>query len=91
MRVPDFFRNPDPGRLVVAQRPNLPLAIYLLGTGARVVLRPDGTAGTALSAIATAGLAWWAVSEILDGDSPFRRVLGAAVLGAGVVSRLGSG
>jgi hypothetical protein len=75
-----FFRNPETGRLVIVQWPNLPLAIFFLSTLVRSVFHPDGWAGAANSVVGGVGLAWWSVDEILRGESPFRRVLGAIVL-----------
>ena len=85
-----FFRNPETGEVVIAQRPNLPLAIFLVATAVRIVTSPDGTAGDVVSWVGTIALAWWAIDEILRGASPFRRVLGAVVLGLLVV-RVASG
>ncbi|HEX4904339.1 MAG TPA: hypothetical protein VFU93_02725 [Acidimicrobiales bacterium] len=79
--VTRFFRNPDTGQLVIAQRPNLPLAIFLVATAVRIVADPDGTAGDVVSVIGTVALGWWGVDEVVRGDSPFRRVLGCVVLG----------
>ena len=75
-----FFRNPDTGEIVVAQRPNLPLSAFLAATAARLVFQPEGTAGTVVSIVATTAIAVWAPIEIAAGSSPFRRVLGAVVL-----------
>lgn len=83
-----FFRNSDTGKLVIAQLPNLPLAIFLAATAVRLVFRPDGGVGTATSVVGTAALVWWAADEVLRGDSPFRRVLGAVVLVATVIGAL---
>ena len=80
MRVPRFFRNPETSRVVVAQPPNLPLWIYLATVVVRFALRPDGAIATGLTVVASVALAWWAIAEVVDGDSPFRRVLGAVVL-----------
>ena len=80
LSVGRFFRNPETGEVVLAQRPNLPLAIFLGATAVRLVADPDGDVRTAVDAVATVALAWWAVDEIVRGDSPFRRVLGAVVL-----------
>ncbi len=82
-----FFRNPDTGEVVIAQRPNLPLAIFLVATGVRIALHPHGAAGSITSAVGTVSLTWWAADEVLRGDSPFRRVLGGVVL-AGIAVRL---
>jgi hypothetical protein len=82
-----LFRSPETGRLVIVQRPNAALVVYLAATAMRLVLRPEGAAGWATAAVGTAALAWWATDEVARGESPFRRVLGLAVL-AGLVLRL---
>jgi len=82
VRLDSFFRNPETGRIVVAQRPNLPLAAFLAGS----VLRRVVGGSPLLDAATTGALVWWAVLEIADGDSPFRRVLGGAVLTGTVAS-----
>jgi hypothetical protein len=69
------------GRLAVAQWPNAALWVWL---AARVL----GWAGLTsldeqtLRGIGTGALMVWALDEVLRGASPFRRVLGAVVLGA---------
>ena len=68
--------------------PNLPLAIFLVVTVARMVFQPAGTVGTAVSVIAGVSIVWWAVEEIVRGESPFRRVLGGVVLGGSVLGIL---
>lgn len=83
-----FFRNPKTGEVVIAQFPNPPLWLYLVATAARLVFDPSGTAADVLSIVAGVGLVTWAVLEVGRGDSPFRRVLGAAVLVAFVVGRV---
>ena len=75
-----FFRNPETGQWTIVQIPNVPLAIYLVATFVRLALHPRGATGTALSVVGGLGLAWWSVDEIVRGDSPFRRLLGAVVL-----------
>src|SRR5689334_9766408 len=78
--VSRFFRNPDTGEVVVAQWPNLPLWSFLVASAVRMVLHPDGTAGTALSIVSGVAIIVWSVLEIAQGASPFRRVLGGVVL-----------
>ncbi|MGN2243883.1 hypothetical protein ACFWZU_10280 [Frateuria sp. GZRR33] len=66
------------GRVVVAEPPNGPiLAWTMLAVAARA---SAGPAKPLLRAAGDAALAWWAGSELLDGDSPFRRTLGGATL-----------
>jgi hypothetical protein len=84
--VDRFFRNPDTGRLAVAQVPNLPLVLFLVLRGIELVLSPDGWVADALHWGGTAALTWWSVDEVARGSSPFRRVLGAVVLAYVVVS-----
>ena len=80
-----FFRNPATGKVVIFQWPNLPLAIYLVATLVRVLFHPAGTAGTVVTVIATVAILWWSGDEVLRGESPFRRVLGAVVLTATII------
>ena len=75
------FRSREDGRIVVAQVPNLPLWLFIGGSVLHRVLTPDGPVGTALRVTATTALVWWAALEIGWGVNPFRRALGATVLG----------
>lgn len=84
-----FFRNPDTGRIVIAQWPNLPLWIYLGAVVVRTMFSPEGRVDTVVSAVGAVGLAWWAIDEVLRGESPFRRVLGGVVLAMLVVGLAG--
>jgi hypothetical protein len=69
------------GRLAVAQFPNPALGIWLV---ARLLEWSDLTSldDATLRHIGTGALLVWALDELLRGTSPFRRVLGAVVLGA---------
>lgn len=85
-----LFRNPTTGRLAIAQWPNRALWLYLAAHLVRRVIAPAGSGGTAVNALAAAGLIWWAGDEVLRGDSRFRRGLGAVTLivfVAGVLQR----
>jgi pimeloyl-ACP methyl ester carboxylesterase len=68
-------------RLAVAQWPNAALIVWLV---ARVLAWGDLTSldEATLRGIGTGALLVWALDELLRGASPFRRVLGAVVLGA---------
>lgn len=81
-----FFRDPSTGGLVIAQAPNLPLWIFIGATAVRLLLGPDGAAATITSIVSHTALAWWAVDEIVRGDSRFRRVLGGVVLATTVIT-----
>ena len=71
-----FFRNPETGEIVIAQLPNPPLLVWLAGTALQLVIDDSPP----LEAVTTLGLLWWAILELVEGESPFRRVLGAVVL-----------
>ena len=75
-----FFRNPATGDVVVAQWPNVPLWVFLVAVMVRRLFHPHDALGTAVSVVGTVALLVWAGLEVVRGDSPFRRVLGAVVL-----------
>jgi hypothetical protein len=85
-----LFRNRQTGEITIAQVPNLPLGLFLVATGLRWLFDPSGGVRTALGALATVGLLWWAVDEVVRGVNPWRRLLGGAVL-AGQVAKFLSG
>ena len=87
-----WFEDRENGRLTVAQFPNWPLfaiaAVTLLAEGAR---RLPGT-GTAIdegAGLAVTGLwLYWGGDELVRGVNPWRRLLGAGVVGWQVVRLL---
>ena len=78
---PGWWVRDRRGRLAVAQWPNAALGVWL---AARVLGWADLTSldEQTLRGIGTGALLVWALDELLRGASPFRRVLGAVVLGA---------
>ena len=78
--------NRQTGRLTVAQRPNLALALFLILWAARAVLRPTGKSEEVLQFAGAGALAWWSADELVRGVNPFRRILGLVVLVATVSS-----
>jgi hypothetical protein len=60
--------------------------VFIATTAARLAIHPAGGVGRALSLLGAVALFIWAVLEIVRGDSPFRRVLGAVVLVFMIVS-----
>ena len=73
-----FFTD-DLGRQAVAQRPNaLILTWTALAAGSLIALEEDNR--KLLGRAARAVLAVWAVLEVVDGDSGFRRTAGALTL-----------
>ena len=78
------FRDRRTGRVVIAQYPNAPLAVWIIATGLRWLAH--GTVDTVLTVIAMLALALWAGGEIIRGVNPWRRSLGVIVLGGLTVS-----
>jgi hypothetical protein len=72
-----FFRDAD-GRSVVFQWPNPPILVFF----AAVALRwsPWDARDTQLLWLGRGALIAWAADELLRGDAPARRLLGAVVL-----------
>jgi hypothetical protein len=83
-----LFRDRHTGRITIGQFPNIPLWIFLAATALQWLFDPTGNLHTAIRLMATVGLLWWALDEILRGVNPWRRFLGAAVLASGIAGRL---
>lgn len=83
-----LFRSRTTGRITIAQMPNIPLLVFFAATTARLLLRPRGQVGMAVSVVAILGLVAWAALEVFRGVNPFRRILGGVVLGAQVATLL---
>jgi hypothetical protein len=73
-----FFTDQS-GRVVLWQRPNLPLIVWFSST-VLAHLWADGAVRDVLRVVSVVALIGWALLELLRGTSPFRRVLGLAVL-----------
>lgn len=82
-KLPAFFRNPRTGEVVLGQPPN---AAILLWFAARVLSLVWEDRAQELRWIGSGALIVWAVDELVRGASPFRRVLGAVVLGFQLVA-----
>jgi hypothetical protein len=75
------FRSRETGRIVVGQRPNALLGLFLVTWALSWWLSPDGTAGRVALAASRVALGLWAADELLRGVNPWRRALGLGVLG----------
>lgn len=86
MRIDWWVRNPDSGKLVLFQSPNPALWVFFAAT----VLRwtPYDDIDTELRWIGSGALLVWGLDELIRGDAPYRRVLGAIVLGWQVTNLL---
>lgn len=83
-----LFRDRTTGRYVIAQAPNLSLGIFLVTAAVRWLVDPGGWLGTVVGAVALGSLVWWSVDELVRGVNPWRRILGATVLGVALVGAL---
>ena len=82
------FRDRRTGRIVIVQWPNAALVVWLVASTTRAWLGLGGGWGAALQLVAALALGWWALDEIGRGVNPWRRLLGAVVLGGLVASLL---
>ncbi len=84
MSIVDKVVRDKDGRVVLWQRPNLPILVW---AAARVLQWPlSGRAEQFVGLAGTAAILFWAVLEIVDGTTPFRRVLGGLVLALSIWS-----
>ena len=80
------FRDSD-GNLVIAQRPNLPLLVWLAATVLKLLFT-SGNLYTGLDALAFGSLFTWAWQELFQGVNYFRRAVGFIVLCGALVAKL---
>jgi hypothetical protein len=83
-----FFRNRETGAITIAQTPNLVLWIVIVGSALIWALHPAGRFGVALEIVVRVAILVWAIDEVWRGVNPWRRFLGAAVLGYGLAAML---
>jgi len=83
-----LFRNRQTGAITIAQAPNLVLWIVIAGSVLIWAWHPAGHPGVALEIVVRAAILIWAIDEIWRGVNPWRRCLGAVVLGYEFVTML---
>ncbi len=76
---PRWWVSDADGRVAVAQLPNPAIGVWLVTVVARLLL-PEGERADMVLWMGRGALVVWALDELLRGDSPARRVLGAGVL-----------
>lgn len=81
-----IFRDSD-GNIVIAQKPNLPLLVWVAATLLGFFLT-DGNIHRALEALAFGSLFTWSWQELFQGVNYFRRLLGLIVLVGVIASKL---
>jgi hypothetical protein len=72
------FRSRETNRITIAQRPNLPLTLFLVSVPLDWALSGHASAHKLVAVIGTICLGWWAIDEVARGVNPWRRVLGVA-------------
>jgi hypothetical protein len=77
------------GDVVVGQWPNPALAVWLAARAATWAGVGDAELGRTLDGVARGALIVWGLDELVRGASPFRRLLGAVVLGWQLAGLLG--
>jgi hypothetical protein len=82
----EFFRDKD-GNIVIVQPPNLPISIWSVASILKLIF-PTGSINGGLELIATVSLFVWSLAELFQGDSNFRRSLGAIALVGLIVSKI---
>jgi hypothetical protein len=76
-----FFQNRATGGVTIAQAPNLVLWVVIAAGVLLWILPSSGNLSVAIKIVFKCGLLVWAVDELFRGVNPWRRCLGAAVLG----------
>lgn len=82
------FRSRIDGQVVIVQRPNLSLWIFVVGRLVRAFLDAGTQPATGAQVVATFAIVWWAADELARGVNPWRRFLGTAVLAVQIVALL---
>ncbi len=81
-----WFTSRTTGRIVVAQAPNLALAVFALASVAGRLLADHHTTARILSDVASGAIIFWSLDEIVRGINPWRRALGTVVLAFSIMS-----
>lgn len=82
-----IFRDED-GKIVIAQKPNLPIIVGVVATLVTVFLPDSGNLWVGLDAVAFGAFFTWAWLELFRGVNYFRRTLGLLVMLGIIASRL---
>ena len=82
------FRSRIDGRIVVVQRPNLSLWVFIVARVAGVFLDAGTTPATSAEVVGTFAIVWWGADELVRGVNPWRRFLGTLVLAVQLVAFL---
>ena len=81
------FCSDKNGKLVLGQSPNLPIIGWIAFKAASIPVS-DQRLKTGLESVATSFLFVWAYLEITEGDSNFRKLLGAVIMSVIILNML---
>lgn len=84
-----MFRSRTDGRIVIGQRPNVSLWIFIVSRVVGAFLDAGTRPAAVARVVATWAIVWWAVDELVRGVNPWRRLLGSTVLAVQIVALLG--
>jgi len=82
------FRSRVDGRIVIVQRPNLSLWIFVVARVVGAFLDAGTKPAAGARVVGTVAIVWWAIDELVRGVNPWRRFLGATVLALQLVALL---
>jgi hypothetical protein len=74
------FRSRIDGRIVIVQRPNLSLWIFLVARVVGAFLDAGTGPATGAQVVGTFAIVWWGADELVRGVNPWRRFLGTTIL-----------
>lgn len=74
------FRSRETGQIVVGQKPNALLILFVVSWGTTWLVTPAEPIGHGVFVASRVLLGLWALDELLRGVNPWRRTLGFAVL-----------
>ena len=83
-----MFRSRIDGQIVIVQRPNLSLWIFVVARVTHAFLDAGTRPASCAQAVATLAIVWWGAHELVPGVNPWRRLLGTTLLAVQVVALL---
>ncbi|MBJ7404556.1 MAG: hypothetical protein JHD07_15165 [Bradyrhizobium sp.] len=86
-----FFRSRETGAITIAQWPNLLLWTVIVAGVLLWIWPSAGKASLGLTIVMKGGLILWGADEIWRGVNPWRRCLGAAIVGYELITLVPQG
>jgi hypothetical protein len=83
-----MFRSRIDGQIVIVQRPNLSLWIFVIARVVGAFLDAGTQPATGAQVVSTLAIVWWGADELVRGVNPWRRFLGTTLLAVQVLALL---